>query len=506
MIHKIMHSVVFAIVLCVLTTQSAKSDTLSAASSTVTVASPVLNVQFTNEPTQYDPLLVEDGVGLWMMANTVGTLYEYDGRGTLQKALVESMSLSRDKKHYSFKFKKGLKWSDGTEFKADHFVLAIQRLVNEPVKAATIQFIPGIDLSKTRAIDNRTAEVQLKDPDALFLNWLTLPALAPIRQDMIDAYKKRPDPVQPTLAAYRVTDYKREDYVSLKKNPEYYNVGAVNTTEVKIRFIKDESSLLPLLKAGSLDILFKVPALQVDEIKKVATVYNGEVEAVTYFGFNVKKPPFDDKKNRQLVRDALYSKKEDLAKVLKTDELPALFLAPPVLWARAQSRTTPPPPSKTAESIEFSAQSDMNSRTQAMYEFTQNELKKQLGWKMKLDMLDWKTHYAKLKSDPDPMFRFGWLNPVSDPWLTYQIFQGNSINNFTGWSNEQYDKLLAELRQENRAVKKMQLMRELEDIVWDEAPGVPMLHQVMKFAYSKRVSGFRSNSFGAILFREIRLR
>lgn len=495
-----MHSVVFAIVLCVLTTNSAKSDTPPPASPSV------LNVQFTNEPTQYDPLLVEDGVGIWMMANTVGTLYEYDGKGTLSKSLVEGISVSRDKKRYSFKFKKGLKWSDGVEFKAEHFILAVQRLVTEPVKAATIHFIPEIDLSKTRALDSRTAEVQLKDKDALFPNWLTLPALAPIRQDMIDAYKKRPDPVQPTMGAYQVVDYKREDYISLKKNPEYHAKDSVNVTEVKIRFIKDEASLLPLLKAGSLDILFKVPVLQIEEIKKVATVYSNAIEAVTYFGFNTKKAPFDDKKNRQLVRDALYSKKEELTKVLKTDELPALFLAPEVLWARVQSRNAPALPSKTEISIEFTAQSDMNSRTQTIYEFTQNELKKQLGWKMKLNMLDWKTHYAKLKSDPDSMFRFGWLNVVSDPWLTYQIFQGGSINNFTGWSNDQYDKLLAELRQESRAVKKMQLMRELEDILWDEAPGVPMLHQVLKFAYSKRVSGFRSNSFGAILFREIRLK
>ena len=43
-------------------------------------------------------------------------------------------------------------------------------------------------------------EVFLKNPDALFLNWLTLSALAPIRRDMIDNYKKRPDPIVPTLA------------------------------------------------------------------------------------------------------------------------------------------------------------------------------------------------------------------------------------------------------------------------------------------------------------------
>jgi ABC-type transport system substrate-binding protein len=45
----------------------------------------------------------------------------------------------------------------------------------------------------------------------------------------------------------------------------------------------------------------------------------------------------------------------------------------------------------------------------------------------------------------------------------------------------------------------------LETILYEEAPVVPLLHQVLRFAYSKRVSGFRANPFGVILFRELHL-
>jgi dipeptide transport system substrate-binding protein len=493
MIHKCRSSFVLAMLLCVLSSPTAFAKTL--------------NVQFSNEPTQYDPLLMEDGVGMRVVANTVGTLFEYDGKGVLSKALVQSYSLSRDRKKYTIQFRKGLKWSDGVAFKPEHFILALERFTREPIRIPISQFFPDVDLSQTKVVDDRTVQVALKAPDALFLNWCTLSALAPIRPEMIEAYKKRADPVQPTLAAYQVVEYKREEYLLLRKNPEYFNRDQVGVDEVKIRFVRDEASLVSLLRTGAVDVLFRVPVLQLEELNKFAKIENAPAEAVTYFGLNVRHPPFNERKNRIALRDALFARKDELAKTIKTDEIGANLFAPDILWPSAPPRRSPPPaPAKSNEKLVFDAQSDVSSRNQMIFEFVQNELKKSLGWSMKLEMLEWKSHYAKIKSDPEELYRFGWQNPVSDPFVTYQVFQGGSPNNFTGWSNARYDELLSQLRQETRSVKRFQLMRQLEDILWEEAPVIPMLHLVNKFAYSKRVSGFRANSFGVVLFREIRLR
>jgi oligopeptide transport system substrate-binding protein len=465
--------------------------------------STVLNVQFSAEPTQYDPLLLEDGTALRLAANTVGTLYEYDGDGNLNKSLVSQISISRDRKRYSFKFKKGLKWSDGKPFHAEQFILAIRRLVNEPVKAALSDLFPAFDLLKTRAIDALTAEVVLKEKDGQFLNWLTLPPFAPIRQDMIDAYQQKITPVVPTLAAYQVTDYKREDSITLKKNDFYDRKDQVAIDQVKIRFIKDEASLLPLLKNGNVDILCKVPVLQLDEIRSVSSLFETPVEAVTYLAFNTKKAPFNDVKNRQWFRDALAPKKGELAKILKTGEIAANTFLPAILIPAGTVPLHPFAKGKPSEKYTFNIQSDVGSRNQTILEYVQSILKDEVSWKANLDLIDWKAHYGKLKVDPDEVYRFGWQNPVSDPFVMYQVMESKSPNNFTGWSNPAYDGLVEELRNENRAVKKGKLIEKIEAILWNEAPVVPVLHQVLRFAHSKRVQGFRANSFGVILFREL---
>ncbi len=463
-------------------------------------------MQFGSEPTQFDPLFMEDGTALRIAANVIATPYEYDGAGNRRKNLVSHISLSKDKRKYTIKFKKDLKWSDGVKFHASQFVAAVQRLVKEPVKGALSELFPTIDLTTTKAIDSLTAMVTLKTPDAQFENWLTLPPFAPIREEMIGEFAKH-NPLVPTLAAYQVVEYKREDYLVLKKNPEFREKDSNNVDQVKIRFLKDESASLALLKTGDVDILTKVPVLQLEQIKKISHVSEVLVEAITYLGLNTKKAPFNDLNNRRSLLSAIFSKRTELAKILNTGELPAGMFLPSILIPTAfQAQAIGLKQSeKPIRGIEFQVQSDGGSRNQTILEYIQSVLKDEYRWKMKIDMMDWKAHYAKLKVDSDEVFRFGWQNPVSDPFVMYQVLQSKSANNFTGWSNAEYDQLVNELRQETMMVKKAKLIGKIEGILLREAPVVPLLHQVLRFANSKRVLGFRANPFGVVLFREIHL-
>ena len=465
-----------------------------------------VSVQVSSEPTQYDPLLLEDGTALKISANTLGTLYEYDGKGECQKALIDNYSISKDRKHYTIRFKKGLKWSDGKPFHADHFLLALKRLSAEGVKAALTDLFPKFDMKKTAVSDARTIEVYLIEPDVQLLNWLTLPPFAPIRSDMVEGYSKNRSPVMPTLGAYEIVEYKRESHLLLRKNPNYFAADKVSIDEVKFRFIGEEAALLPLLKSGAVDILNKVPVLQVEAISDLATVAEVPVEAVTYLAFNTKKPPFNEKKNRILFRDAInIAKRVELAKLLKTSEIPAQNFLPAILSPGKGHQREQVAQQKATERLQFSIQSDQGSRNQAILEYVQSELKDELSWKPQLELLDWKEHYAKLKVSPAEVYRFGWQNPVSDPFIVYQVLTSKSPNNFTGWSNAEFDELVEDLRQESRQVKKSKYIHDLEAILWEEAPVIPLLHQVLRFAYSKRVSGFRANPFGVILFRELHL-
>ncbi|NDF16056.1 hypothetical protein EB061_12185, partial [bacterium] len=116
-----------------------------------------LQVQLSSEPTQYDPLLLEDGSGLKLSANVLGTLFYYDGKGERQKGLLRDYSVSRDRKTYTFRFHPGMKWSDGKPFHADQFILALRRLTDESVKGALSNLFPAIQWKETRVLSADSA-------------------------------------------------------------------------------------------------------------------------------------------------------------------------------------------------------------------------------------------------------------------------------------------------------------------------------------------------------------
>jgi oligopeptide transport system substrate-binding protein len=465
-----------------------------------------LQVQLSSEPTQYDPLFLEDGSGLKLSANVLGTLFYYDGKGERQKGLLRDYSVSRDRKTYTFRFHPGMKWSDGKPFHADQFILALRRLTDEPIKGALANLFPAIQWKETRVLSPESAEVTLRAQDEQFPNLLTLPPFAPIRPDLIEVYQKKRTPVVPTLGAYEIVEYKRDSHLLLRKNANFHAARDVGIEEVKVRFITEEAALPGLMKTGSIDILTRVPALQYEAVVKLARVVDVPVEAVTYLAFNLRKPPFDRVEMRTAVRDAIgFDQRVELSNILRTGEFGARTFLPSILDPSVRSPEPLPAPVKTDPPLQFTLQSDKSSRNDVILQFVQNEIKKEIGGQVKLEALDWKAHYAKLKSDPAGMFRFGWQNPVSDPSIVYDVLTSKSPNNFTGWSNPDYDEKVAMLRQEPRRVKRSKLIQELEEILRKEAPVVPVLHQVLRFGVSKRVSGFRANPFGVILFRELRL-
>jgi ABC-type transport system substrate-binding protein len=491
-----------SVVLVILATQNFFAS-LHAAENNSTLSGK-LAVQFSTEPTQIDPLLLEDLTGLRISANTIGTPFEYDGSGKLIPSLAGKLTANSKHTEFTLQFKEKLMWSDGVPFQTKDFMRALERMVNEPIRAALSELTPKIDLQHSKILDEKRVLIVLKNPEPQFEHWLTTPGFAPIRTDMIKTYTKKHSAIVPTLAAYAITDYKREDHLMLTKNKFYFAAAKVEIPEVVIHYVKDEASLLPLMKRGMIDILTRVPVLELDEIQKVSQITNVPVQAITYLGLNTKKQPFSDLNYRIQFAEDVWGGEESLTQVLKTGELPAHHFAPELIFSEASKKS--PVSTKNESPISFKLQSDLGSRNQTILEFLQNRVKQKNNWKMELDLMEFKTHYAKLKSDPDQAYRFGWQNPVDLPYVLYQVLSSSSPNNFTGWKNQKYDELLEKLRAEAPHSKKAaKIEGDLENILREEAPVIPLLQQVLRFSSSKRVLGFRANPFGVILFRELRL-
>src|SRR5690242_5225695 len=87
----------------------------------------------------------------------------------LEPWVAESHRISPDGLTYTFKMRKGVKFHDGTEVKAQDVVYSLERILAVGKGAASL-FKTMIDAGAAKAVDDYTVEFKLKKPSAIFLS------------------------------------------------------------------------------------------------------------------------------------------------------------------------------------------------------------------------------------------------------------------------------------------------------------------------------------------------
>lgn len=99
------------------------------------------------------------------------SLLKSDKDGKLVNDLAEKFEVSEDNKEYTFYLKKGVKWHDGEELKADDVLFTINTLTDPMYKSSLRQDWQGVNVEK---IDDYTIKFILQSPYFGFLENLTL--------------------------------------------------------------------------------------------------------------------------------------------------------------------------------------------------------------------------------------------------------------------------------------------------------------------------------------------
>ncbi len=205
-----------------------------------------------------DPAIAYDIVSLEVMPLSMESLFQYKYTKLpleLEPLLAESMpTVSKDKKTYTIKIKKGVLWQDdaafpngkGRELKAQDFIYAWKRmLLPEVVSPGTWIFegkVVGWDAYKKRLVENRpkadeilqedvaglkaiddyTLEVKLLQPYPQLLNVLAMGFGAPVAKEVTAKYGQQGLSERMVgTGPFRLKDFRKDSRVILEKNPTF---------------------------------------------------------------------------------------------------------------------------------------------------------------------------------------------------------------------------------------------------------------------------------------------
>jgi oligopeptide transport system substrate-binding protein len=475
-----------------------------------------LRVQLVNEPISLDPGFVEDGVGLQILGNTMEGLVGYQASGQLENRLAESYVRSADGKTYEFTLRPGVRWSDGRELKVNDFIFAFRRLLNPQSRSKLAYLFFPIQGAQAYHAGKKSVEalgvkeingklrIELERKTPYFIHALTLPQAFPIRKEILDTNQGNWPEKSPSLGPYQLASHDFGQKITLAQNPYYWGKPPF-ISRVEFLIVTDELTGMNLFQQGKLDIIPRVPSLDFSRLKKEGKIRVDSLLATYFIAFNCKKNPFQDRRWRQAIAGAI--QRLEITEMLGSGELPAWSWIPkglegyspyrdPMLvfqssieWAKRQP--------KLNDAILFGF--DSGIRNSKIIEKIQQDIQKKIGVSVTLVQYDWKAYVQTLQIDAFPLFRFAWLSPFADPVAHLRVFTSNNLNNYSGCSNPEYDRLVEDIEGlDPGPLRDLKIEKAQKILLEEESFVVPIYHYVQNTGVSSRIQGFEISPFNVI--------
>lgn len=256
---------------------------------------------------------IEDQIG-WLIG---GSLLTVDSTGKVVPYLAESWTASPDGLEYTFTLKKGIRFHNGKELKAQDYVYTIERAKNPETNAATAQWIVA-DYKSVEAVDEYTFKIVMNNPYAAMIYSLTDAYLAPLSEEAVTEQKEAYDRNPVGVGPYKLKEWVAGEKMILERNPDFNwgpafaHSGAAYIEFIEYRFLPEAATIVAGMEAGEISLAELQPQ------DKEAIEATGKFEILEYLlggsspyiTINVSRPPFDDLRVRQALnygvdRDAL---------------------------------------------------------------------------------------------------------------------------------------------------------------------------------------------------------
>ena len=460
------------------------------------------------EPQTLDPALVSGQLEGRLCAALYEGLTRKDAKGKAIPGAAEKWTLSPDGRTYTFTLRKDLQWSNGDPFTAEDFRYSWLRALHPSTAspyAEILFFIAGAeDYHSGRTspetvgiwvINPSTLQVQLLNPTPFFPSLISFSTYLPVHRGTLEKSGDRWTRPENWVGngPYRLLDWNINDRVSLVKNQKYHHPENIQLNRIDALSIARASTAFNLYYSGQADLLLDkgmIPSLILPKLRGRPDFHPGPLLATYFYRFNVTRPPFNDQRIRRAF--ALAMDKEAITeKVTRGGEPVAQALTPrgingyqppeglsrDVETARGLLRQAGYPEGRGFPRVSILYnKSELNE--QIAIEI-QAQWKHDLGIEVDLRNQEWATYLRSLDTLDFDIARSSWVGDYEDPNTFLDCFVTDRGNNRTGWSNAQYDSLLASALSEPNPGKRFQILQKAETLLVTEAlPIIPIYHFV----------------------------
>lgn len=512
-----------------------------------------------NEPgglTSMDPAFARSSENTWGINQVFNGLVQLDENLNVQPCIASDWSISDDGTVYTFNLRDDVFFHDHPVFKdstgrrvvASDFVYSFFRIISPDVASPGAWIFNNIDLSERSKRQGFVAEgdnklkIYLKQPFPPFLSLLAMQYCSVVPQEVVEHYGHdfRNHPVG--TGPFKFKSWKEGEKMILLKNPKYFETDKSGNRlpyldAVAVSFIKDrQTGFLEFVK-GNFDFLSGVDGSFKDDILtadgNLNPKYTGRFDMnkaaylkTDYLGIlvdpsmpAVKGSPLLNKYVRQAINYGFDRKKminflkNNIGKPASSGFVPygmpsfdeskvKGFIYDPDL-ARELLRKAGYPNGQGLPEIVLTT----TSMYQDLCEFMQSELKA-IGMNIKVDVVAPAPHSEMIARGDVAFFRKSWIADYPDAENYLALFYSKNFApagpNYTHFDNKEYDKLYEAAQKETDDQKRFELYREMDKIIIEESPVIPLYYDEAVTFTHKNISGLKRNPLNLLVLKTVK--
>jgi oligopeptide transport system substrate-binding protein len=457
-------------------------------------------------------------------------------------AAAERWESSQDGLTWTFHLRPDLRWSNGEPLTADDFVQSWRRALTPAVAFPNVDLFLAVKNAEAfntgkitdpsalgfAAPDARTIVITLAQPTAILPMFTALPAWFPINPRVLarfDALKQRGNGTWTRVGnlvgngPFTLGEWTPNARLVVAKNPQYW--GAASCPLERVVFFPIESAEVEErnFRAGQLHLTYTLPATKIASYReRTSTPFRADPLLQTlYLNFNSAKPPFDNPKLRRAL--ALAMDREAIVHAVFNDSQRAAFHFTPPDCGGYTAKARLPLDVETARRLLAEAgypggqglpvlplQVLNDSTSPRIAEALQAMWQRDLGVRVAIETYEQKTWLQNQQTMTHTFGLLRWTADFVDPLTFLGLFTSKNPNNWTGWSNPDYDRLIAEAAVAVDPAARLEIFQRAEKLLLDETPVAPVVFGGKTYLAHPAVVGWEPAPLGFHRYQRIDLK
>jgi peptide/nickel transport system substrate-binding protein len=473
-------------------------------------AQTTLRIGLAEDPDILDPSIARTYVGRIVFSAFCDKLFDIDEKLNIVPQLALSQETFADGKEMTIKLRPGVKFHDGEPLDAEAAKFSIERHMTLPTSFRKSE-LASVD--HVEVMDPLTIKLVLNKPFAPLVAQLTDRAgmmVSPkAAREEGDKFGQHPVCAGP----YKFVERVAQDRIVFEKFADYWNKDNVFIDRVVFLPIVDATVRLANLKSGGLDLIERVLATDIKDVRADSRLELSTAPELGYLGLTInitndknKGPLSQSEKVRQALD--LSIDREALNQVVFNGEFtpgnqwvspthPYYQKAFPIQKRDIVKAKALLKEAGVAPPVSVDYMVPKGAENEAVAQVVQS-MAAEAGFDLKIRVIEFATSFKQAQAGEFQIFQINWSGRIDPDGNSYVFMHTKAPQNDGGYSNPEADKAMEDARLVADPAQRKAIYEKLTGILLNDEPIIYLYHRKLLIAHTTRLEGYKQMPDGLV--------